>query len=1103
MLGKISIIFIIGSVLVAGYNFSSMEDLFSRLVASISNNLAAQESQNWEIFFKDDFETGEADNWLLENGWQVEEESGNHVLSGIEHNWVRLTSGQDWSDYSFKSKVKLIEGNVHLNYRVSNQGRYFIGFEEWGLYLDKETPWKTFYQLASNHNIPHQPNTWYTVEIKGLGGNIKIYVNGVLRLDYNDANPLYYGSIAFETLDGSHVHFDEVEVVGQPFPVGLSGYTWQRTGGPNGGLGYDVRIHPQDKKIMFVTDNPSGVNKSYDAGDTWVPKNKGIKTKSGPSLDGIPNFALTIDPNNPEIIWAGMQFARGVYKSSDSGETWVKKDNGILEGNDITVRNFGIRPGNSNVVFLGAEIMRGELGREFDKTAGKIYKTEDGGKHWRTVWEGDNLARFILFDYQNPDILYASTGIFDREARNDIGVGLLKSTDGGETWFQINNGIPNSQGNWFCGFLEMHPKDPKILLAACGNNARGRGGIFRTFNGGENWEKVLSNDIFTVVVFSPSNPKIIYAGSAMAFYRSEDGDNSWKRFYKEGEWNWGPSGIRSGVPISAVVDPNDPYTLFANNYGGGNFKSTDGAETWTNSSTGYTGAHMHQVAIDAKNPTVVYSIARSGPFASFDSGRTWQGMAFPPLTLAEWNTVAINPQNPKEILVADEFEGYIFKSTDMGKTWQVVFRHPQANPQGDPKESRHGFKAITYAPANPEIIYAGLRKCRRTIDGDFPPRPSLGMYKSTDGGETWFEINNGLKTSLININAIVVDPTNSEIVYIGTWQDGIFKTIDGGASWQKINNGLTSLDIRSLVIDSRNSEIVYAGLSQGAGIFKTKNGGQLWQPINTGLSLICPPDLLPVGKTQLGQIVQSFEEPFRRPIGRDYYSIPWTSIWDLVIDPTDSEIIYAGDHQSGVYVSFDEGANWHPANEGLSTKAVNDLSISADGQVVYAATEGEGVFRIGTVKPGEMLKIAEKTAWGKAFKNFLDYLLKYLDIILLVIGFLLVGYFVKKAKTPEKSIKALLVEILKQKKVIIGLVLIGLALFVLNSSPPDAPSEFQVKDVVRIYIKIGAMAEVPPQMALIIILVISALFLIMVVGFVLILLGIRKVRSSSSMRSYS
>ncbi|MFP4082198.1 MAG: VPS10 domain-containing protein [Candidatus Aminicenantes bacterium] len=733
----------------------------------------------------------------------------------------------------------------------------------------------------------------------------------------------------------------------------LSEQAWIRTGGPTGGLGYDVRIHPGDKNIMFVTDNPSGVNKSYDAGKTWVQRNEGITSRAGPSLDGIPIFSLTIDSMNPEIIWAGTQNAKGIYRSSDGGETWMKRDNGIKEGNEISFRGFAVHPFDSDIVFAGAEISSGIQGKEFDLTRGKIYRTQNGGEDWQCVWTADNLVRIIIFDPQNPDIMYASTGIFDREAYNGEGVGVLKSLDGGDTWFPINNGIPNSQGNRFIGFLEMHPDHSGILFAAAGNNAMGRGGIFRTTDGGEHWKKVLADDIFTVVTLSPSNPNVVYAGSEHSFYRSSDMGETWQELRKEAEGCWGPPGVRAGFPISAVVDPKDPLTVFVNNYNGGNFVSKDGGQTWEDCSDGYTGAHLHDIAVDKSNSAVVYTIGRSGPFVSRNGGSSWQGLAYSPAAYPEWYAVGVNPQNSQEVIVSTEHEGVLLRSKDGGKSWEKVFDHPQAC--GDP-QMRHGFRAITYAPSNPAIVYAGMCKGRRTIMGDFPSGPSFGMFKSTDGGATWQEINTGLKTSLINIQCIVVAPEIPDTVYIGTWRDGLFKTTDGGKTWFPKNNGLAVSDVCSLSIDPRNPEILYAGLGEGAGIYKSTDGGDFWNSVNSGINIQCPSYLLSFGQVQKGI---SFQAP-PKIVPSDYYSVPWTSIWDIVIDPTNSQSLYAADHQSGVYMSSDGGESWMPLNEGLSTKAVTALSISSDGQVIYAATEGGGVFRLGGVRYGDREPVGDR-----------------------------------------------------------------------------------------------------------------------------------------------
>ena len=887
-------------------------------------------SKEIALLFQDNFEDEVVESWGLEPGWEIKSEEDNHILSGSGHRWAR-PNVSGWTDYTIKADIKIIRGGLHFNIRHNTgevSSRYFLGIHQSGLYLGKQIG-KDFFDLVESSQ-PFKLKKWNKIKISVEGNNIKVYINNTLKINYNDDDiPIRTGGFAFESLGKSRVDIDNITVTGVKI---VQNAKWVKMGGPLGGLGYDVRIHPQDKNIMFVTDNPTGVNKSYDGGNTWVQRNESITVRSGSSGNGIPIFSLSIDPNNPNIVWAGTQGMRGIFKSTDGGETWVKKDNGITEWNEISIRNFGIHPRNSDIVFAGVEISTGILGKEFDKAKGKIYKTEDGGKNWHCVWEGDSLARFIIFDPTNPNIIYASTGIFDREAYNDIGVGVLKSTDGGNTWKQINNGITNL----FVGFLEMHPRNPRILFAAAGMNVSDRrGGIYRTIDGGKHWEQVLSEYVLTVVTFSPSNPDIIYAGSSGAFYRSEDGGDTWEKFTKP-NGNYGPPGIRAGVPISAVVDPDNPMIIFVNNYGGGVFKSTDGARTWINSSKGYTGANLSCICIDPNNPDTVYTIGRSGPFRSFNGGQDWTGLQFAPVNDAEWNTIAVNSSNPKEIIIADEHNCHIYKSINGGSIWVTVFNK---NINNNPN-NRHGFKAIAHAPSSLNVIYAGTRKEKRSIDGDMSPGPSFGMYKSTNGGNTWKEINSGLDTPLININCIAVHPTNSNIVYIGTWRDGVYKTINGGESWEPVNGGLVSLDVRSLAIDLKNPEVVYAGLGEGAGIFKTTNGGEYWEGINSGIQVECPSFLQRVGQVKPGVSLTKT----KRLTGKDYYSIPWTSIRSILIDPINSEIIYAADYSLGVYMSTDEGISWNAINDGLSTKAVSSMAISADGKIIYAATSGEGVF---------------------------------------------------------------------------------------------------------------------------------------------------------------
>lgn len=699
---------------------------------------------------------------------------------------------------------------------------------------------------------------------------------------------------------------------------------WVKVGGPIGGLGYDVRYGAQpngtlDTSVMYVTDNYSGVNKSINGGRNWFTTNDGITKKSGTSKDAVPVFSLTVDPNNGNILWIGLKDAIGVYKSMDAGASWTETTPSWAESN-FAFRGFTIQPGNSDIVYAAGEIPTGVTGKEFDRVRGRVFRTADGGANWMTVWEGENLARYIIIHPNDPNVLYISTGIFDREANNSNclalppaqpgGEGVIKavSPDGGVTWntTPINNGLTDL----YVGSLVMQPTNPNILLAGAGANScsysagyLSTGGVFLSENGGQTWTKTLGNDVITSVEFSPSQPRIAYAGSKFHFYASEDGGRTWNIVAGVG-WNlWGPPGVIAGFPIDILVDPHNPAMLFVNNYGGGNIKSTDGGHTWSLASQGYTGALMFDLAVHPGNPGLVYATTRSGIFRSSNGGGTWQGLSFPPALMVETYSVALKPGNPQVVLAAYETLGSVYRSTNGGNSWTNVYTLPGVIP-GDPTTAM-GFKQMVFSPSSTDLVYAGtcmgvnLLKSTSTCKG---------IYKSPDGGLTWVQANDA-NTANQCIHDLAIHPEFPGLIYAASNSGGLFRTFDGGTVWSKLS--LPATDVRSVAIRPDQPLIVYAG-TQGNGIYISTNGGDTW--------------------TQSGAGMMANEK-----------------IWSIVFDPAQPGDVWAGSNISGVYHWDQIESRWMLTNTGLEMRAITRLEFSADGSVLYANTWGGGMYRMGDV----------------------------------------------------------------------------------------------------------------------------------------------------------
>jgi photosystem II stability/assembly factor-like uncharacterized protein len=361
-------------------------------------------------------------------------------------------------------------------------------------------------------------------------------------------------------------------------------------------------------------------------------------------------------------------------------------------------------------------------------------------------------------------------------------------------------------------------------------------------------------------------------------------------------WRWksvGPGG--GGMAMAFAADPVDVNTIYFSNDMSGVFKTTDGGATWQCKNGGQEGGlYVAEIAIKPDERNIIFSASKRGLHKSTDGGESWslKRNGFPPSQVTTGGKVAfsapvaslaIDPFNTNTIYVGMDSGGKIYKSTDCGETWFLV------NTSESPISASSSVRSIVCSPNTSGTLYATNEQ---------------GVYKSSDGGVTWLTKNSGLPhthTLELAINPIA----NTDELYVtiytpdGSWNGGVYKSSDGANSWTAKNNGLDKATGRSLyasqyrniVIDPKNPRTIYvanASWDSTGGVYKTTDGGDLWTKI-----------------TSLGNVERAMWNTF--VANSNYYSVR-----TLGISPVDPNILLFGTDFE-VYKTADGGASWTSA----------------------------------------------------------------------------------------------------------------------------------------------------------------------------------------------
>lgn len=534
-----------------------------------------------------------------------------------------------------------------------------------------------------------------------------------------------------------------------------------------------------------------------------------------------------------------------------------------------------------------------------------IYKSLDNGWTWRLINNGlSGECRCMAINPKDSSVLYAATH----------GGGAFRSSNGGNDWQPINNGLPLSDIPDISDII-VHPLSPNVLFAGA------YPGIYMSTNEGQHWFPVICppslNDI--KLVFSSTDPAVLYGCACMGgVVKSTDGGRHWEN-----------KGLESFCIEWIEIDPNDGDRVFIETWHG-LMESTDGGDHWNEFAFDNQSVNCFKIATSDAN--VMYAglwVTLTDFFSSVDGGTTWSAIPFDTHLGNFWyckNSIAIHPSSPDVLYVSADASGS-YKLFDRGQRITRVGSGLLAN----------GYPLVVCDPVQPKVVYAA------DTEG--------ALDKSTDGGRNWFSIKHDLPDP--GFISFVIDPVESNMIYVGTKNHGVYKSTNGGDDWRPANDGISDLGISDLKIDPNDPTTIWAATING--LFRSQNAGASWAQIGS----------LPSEYYYMLALVPAHPATlYAARIARDLYkSTDDGEHWDriefadgpylncIAIDPQTPTTLYVGTSM-GLFKTTDGGAEWITSDSGLPPLypggwcCVRGLMIDPiQTSTIYASVDGGGVFR--------------------------------------------------------------------------------------------------------------------------------------------------------------
>lgn len=720
----------------------------------------------------------------------------------------------------------------------------------------------------------------------------------------------------------------------------------------------------KDGKTVYIGSAGGGVWKTTNGGASFRP----LFDKYCQSIG-----AVTLDPNNPDVIYVGtgecnmrntVSYGNGMYKSTDGGNNWDRI------GLDSTehISKIIVDSKNSNIVYVAAP---GPLWSD-SKSRG-LYKSTDGGKTWQKILYVDEKTGCadITLNPENPNELLASMWQFRRTpysfTSGGPGSGLYKSEDGGKTWKKITNGLPKGELGRIA--LALSPSDPKHILAIV--EAK-KTKLFVSYDAGDTWAEQASTInvearpfYFSTIAFDPKDDKRVYRPS-FSLSISDDGGRSFTDASDEGGWvhsdqhaiwinplytNQVWLGTDGGVfvsndrgitfkfiqnlPVGQVyhvqTDKQEPYRIYMGMQDNG---------TWVGPSQWYGGISNGDwrpiyggdgfwVQPDPTDSNTVYAEAQGGEAGCVDLKTGLSVDIQPQRTKNEeklrwnWNSpIYIGAANPHNLYMAAQ---YLYRSTDQGRNWNRISPDLTTNNKKEQKQEESGGLSVDNTAAENYCTIFSVAESPLDENYIFVGTDDGNLQITTDGGKTWMNCTEAYHACGIPgqpyVSSIEPSRFDKNTLYAtfeahgyGDFNTYVAKSADLGKTWTRLTSKEFTGIAHKIKEDLVNKDLLFLGTERG--LFCTVNGGKSWFRMKNHIPDYCMVDDITIQPKTNDLVIGSY--------GRGIIIVDdITPIRNMTESIANKDVyLYP---MAPIKLSFGDYQNGFPLNEGWTADNADDI----------------------------------------------------------------------------------------------------------------------------------------------------------------------------------